>query len=87
MPRAVTLLPPPPIESIPALFAVLTPAIPRVSEVRELSVDLVAWDRRTTDVDELMQSSDSWPDDYPTWPIEESLVPPGGFQLTPTYGW
>lgn len=82
MSRAATLLPPPPIESIPALFAVLTP---RVSEVRE--IDTTAWDSRTTDVDELMSSSDSWPDDYPTWPIEETLLPPGGFLLTATYGY
>jgi hypothetical protein len=81
MPRAQTLLPPPPIESIPALFAVLTP---RASEVRV--IDPTEWERRETDIDELMQSSDSWPDDYPTWPIEETCLPPSGFALTATYG-
>ena len=51
MSRPATILPPPPIESIPALFAVLTP---RASEVRE--VDTTAWERRETDVDELYSS-------------------------------
>jgi hypothetical protein len=83
MPRAQTLLPPPPIESIPALFAVLTP---RASEVRVIEIDPTEWERRETDIDELMQSSDSWPDDYPTWPIEETCLPPSGFALTATYG-